>query len=98
MKHLLNKGNRTAKVSFLGETVEVNKLTVAQVESFQAKLKAAKEEDGLSIQREIIRLGVVGADELSDAELDSFPLDDIAKLATEVLRLAGVKTENPPKA
>jgi hypothetical protein len=96
MKHLLNKGNRTVKVTFLGETIEVRKLTVGQVEAFQKKVKSAGEDDGLDIQRQIIRLGVVGAEDMTDEELNSFPLDDLSSLATEILQFVGVKSDSKP--
>ena len=99
MKALLAKAaTKTTKVKFMDtETVEVRKLTVSQVKDFQAKLEANKgKEDvdtGLSLQRDLIRLAVIGADELTDEEMDQFPLDDITKLFDSILRLAGVKGE-----
>jgi hypothetical protein len=98
MKHLLSKKPKTVAVPFMEtETVEVRKLSTAQVLEFQSKLKAANEASeadagaGIAIQRDLIRMAVVGAEELTDAEMDSFPLDDISKLSTTVLELAGIK-------
>jgi hypothetical protein len=96
MKHLVGKAQKTVKVPFMDDTtVEVKKLTVAQVKEFQVKLESAKGEDttesGLNIQRSVIRMGVVGAEDLTDEELDSFPLDEVVNLAQKVLELAGVK-------
>lgn len=95
MKHLLGKERKTVKVKFLGENVDVRKLSVAEVEEFQAKLTAAKEDEtrGLSLQRDIIRLGVAGAEDLTDAELNSFPMDDLMRLSEEILRQAGIRAE-----
>lgn len=94
MKHLIGKVKSVA-VPFMDETVEVRKLSVTQVRTFQTSLEAIKEKEdsdqGLKIQREIIRMGVVGADELTDDDLDSFPLDDLSKLVQSILELAGVK-------
>lgn len=94
MKQLLGKV-KTVKVPFMEETVEVTRLTVAQVKEFQKELNASKdgevdEEAGLKIQRTIIRMAVVGAKDLSDDELDSFPLVELTKLSQKVLELAGV--------
>jgi len=93
MKHLLGKAKST-KVPFLGSEVEVNKLTVAQVKQFQAELNAVKdvvdEDSGLKIQRTIVRMGVVGAADLTDEELDSFPLVELTALTQKILELAGV--------
>jgi hypothetical protein len=97
MKHLVGKAQKTVKVKFMdGETVEVKKLTVSQVKDFQSQLDAIKEKDstdsGLQIQRSVIRMGVVGAEDLTDEELDSFPLDEVVNLAQKVLELAGVRS------
>ena len=46
MKHLVGKAQKAVKVPFMeGETVEVKKLTVAQVKEFQAKLTAIKDSE-----------------------------------------------------
>jgi hypothetical protein len=97
MKHLVGKAQKTVKVPFMdGESVEVKKLTVAQVKDFQSQLDSIKEKEstdsGLQIQRSVIRMGVVGADGLTDEELDSFPLDEVVSLAQKVLELAGVRS------
>ena len=94
MKQLLGKV-KTVKVPFMDETVEVTRLTVAQVKEFQKELNAVKlddadDEGGLKIQRTIVRMGVVGAADLTDEELDSFPLVELTKLVQEILKLAGV--------
>jgi hypothetical protein len=94
MKKLLGKV-KTITVPFMGdETVEVAQLTVAQVKDFQKELEAAKadegEDSGVRIQRAIIRMAVVGAKELTDEELDSFPLVELTKLTQKILELAGV--------
>jgi hypothetical protein len=96
MKHLVGKAQKTVKVPFMeNETVEVKKLTVAQVKEFQETLETIKNdesaESGLQIQRKIIRMGVVGAEDLTNDELDSFPLDEVVKLSQKILELAGVK-------
>lgn len=97
MKQLLGK-IKTVKVPFMEETVEVTRLTVAQVKEFQKELTSAKPvegdvedpDSGLKIQRTILRMAVVGASELSDEELDSFPLVELTKLTQKILELAGV--------
>jgi uncharacterized FlaG/YvyC family protein len=96
MKHLVGFKQKTVKVPFMEtETVEVKKLTVAQVKEFQAQLEEIKEKDsadsGLAIQRTIIKMAVVGAEDLTDEELDSFPLEEIVNLAQKILELAGVR-------
>lgn len=94
MKNLLGKV-KTISVPFMGdETVEVAKLSVAQVKDFQKELELAKadegEDSGIRIQRAILRMAVVGAKDLTDDELDSFPLADLTALVQRILELAGV--------
>jgi len=96
MKHLVGKAQKTVKVPFMdNESVEVKKLTVSQVKEFQKKLEEIKGQDstesGLDIQRSVIRMGVVGAEDLTDDDLDSFPLEAVVNLAQKVLELAGVR-------
>lgn len=96
MKHLVGLKQKTVKVPFMEtETVEVKKLTVTQVKEFQSSLTSAKtndeEDTGLKIQREVIRMAVVGAEGLTDEELDSFPLDDLSKLVQKILEFAGIR-------
>lgn len=97
MKNLLAKAaSKTTVVKFMDtEEVEVRKLTVAQVMEFQKKLDILKDKDsdpetGLTVQRDLIRMTVVGAEALSDDELNQFPLDDINKLFQSILVIAGV--------
>ena len=99
MKNLLEKANKTQKVKFMDtETVEVRKLTVAQVRDFQKLMgenpEEAGDEKGLELQRYVIRTAVVGADELTDEEMDSFPLDDLSRLVNSILELAGVRGDS----
>ena len=97
MKNLIGKV-KTVKVKFLEtETVEVRKLSVAQVREFQAQLTAVKEstdeDSGIAIQRSIIRMAVVGAADMTDDELDAFPIADLAALVQTILELAGLATK-----
>jgi hypothetical protein len=100
MKHLIGSQSPVKKLSFLNkkDAVEVKKLTGLEVKEFQSYInteaKTLPEADqGLAIQRKIIRMGVIGAEELSDDEIDGFPLEEISKLAKEVLIYSGINTE-----
>lgn len=96
---LVAKGERKAKsYRFLGTEIEIMPLSVSEVKKFQAAMKQQEEESsddddseaGLAAQRDLIRTGVVGAEDLSDEQLDQLPLADITKLANEVLKHAGL--------
>jgi hypothetical protein len=89
MKHLVGK-EITKKVAFVGDEVEVRLLTVGQareIEDLTKKVnkKPEKERDHLSILFKVIRMGVVGAQELSDEELESFPIAELTKLSQAIM-------------
>lgn len=101
MRSLLGQLAPTKKVTFLGkkDAVEIKKLTGIEVKSFQSyvnnEVKTLPEaEQGLAIQRKVIRIGVVDASDMTDDEIDSFPLDEVSKLAKEVLVYSGINTED----
>ena len=68
---------------------------------FQAYVKvdvaALPEEDkNTAIQNYLLRMGAVGADELTDEEILEFPLVDVADLVKEILKFSGVNTDAAP--
>jgi hypothetical protein len=99
MRNLIGKVRDTASVDFMGDKVEVVSLTVNEIRSFQKYAKEAQKadsEDGaLAIQRELIRLAVVGASDMTDEELDGFPIKALASLAKAILEHNGL---DPDKA
>ena len=100
MRELLKTKVPTRKVDFMGvkNAVEVKKLSGQEVKEFthfinvEAK-NLPESEQGLAIQYRVVRMGVLGADDLSDDELLSFPLDDVSSLAKAVLAYSGLGTE-----
>lgn len=100
MRNLIGQATPVKAVEFLGKpnAVEVRKLSGAEVKAFQAFIKkaAAKlppEDQGLAMQNYVIRAGVVGAQDMTDEELDSFPYDENAKLAKAVLVFTGIQVD-----
>jgi hypothetical protein len=97
MKHLTNKP-LSEKFPFMGDEVEIRKLTVREVRQVQelvtANLKSKKgktdEESGLALMRGILRIAVIGADEMTDEDFDSFPLVELNELSSQVLRISGI--------
>lgn len=93
MKNLVGKVI-TEKADFMGETVEIRKLSVSQVMEVQKivknSAKSKKEEDQLGLLRDVIRLAVVGAEELSDEDFNTFPLSELNELTNKVLRFSGL--------
>jgi hypothetical protein len=97
MKHLVGKVI-TKKYPFMDDEVEVRKLSVAEVFKVQALVKKSSkksdEASQLALLRDVIRLAVVGAHELSDEEFDEFPLGELSELSNNVLNFSGLSGES----
>ena len=89
MKHLVGK-NMSKEVEFMGDKVTIKKLTVSEIMKIQDASKKLKEGDEVSILRTMIRLAVSEAKELKDADLDSFPLDELSRLGSEIVEYSGM--------
>jgi len=95
MRKLIGKTRHTTEVEFMGEKVEVLELSVNDVKTFQrfATENKDSEDGGLAIQRELIRMAVVDASDMTDEELDGFPLKELSKLAKQILTINGLDSE-----
>jgi hypothetical protein len=89
MKHLVGKKMST-EVSFMGETVKITKLSVAEILKIQDSTKKQKAGDEVSTLRLLIKMAVEGAKDLSDQEIESFPLDELSKLGSEIIKFSGM--------
>jgi hypothetical protein len=93
MKHLVGK-TITEKVPFMGDKVEVKKLTVGEILALQEVItKVGDSTDAkaqLGLLRDIIKVAVIGADELSDEDFDTFPIEELNKLSNKVMELSGL--------
>jgi hypothetical protein len=93
MKHLVGK-ELTEKVPFMGDEVEVRKLTVGQIMSMQKIIdKATKSKDEtaqIKLLCDIIKIAVVGAEELTQEDFDTFPLGELSALSENVMRVSGL--------
>ena len=92
MKHLVGK-TVTKTVEFMDDKVQIKQLSVADVLSLQDALKDADEADSLETVSKLIRAGVVGAEEMSDEDLQGFPLGELLELSQEVMAYCGLKAE-----
>ena len=77
------------------DEVEVRQLTINTVLKVQDMVnKSAKAKDQekaqMDLMRSVIRLAVVGAEEISDIEFDTFPLGEITKLSEQILNVSGL--------
>ena len=93
LRNLLSK-TITKKVKFMGDEVEVCKLTIAQVERIQAFTKDASENsesDIFASLKKILDEGVTGFSELTMEEFKQFPLEELQALSSHVTEFSGLK-------
>ncbi len=85
----------TKTYKFLGEDVKIAKLSVSQVMEIQEAASHTTESDnqGLDLLRSVIRMSVEGATELSDEDFAGFPMDELSKLSTEIMKFSGIGAE-----
>jgi len=99
-KSLINK-RMTKKVKFMGEDVEISKLTVSEIKEIQALAKeneSATEDDGseFKLVATIIGFAVADAADLSEEDFNGFPVDELSKLSNEIMKFSGLGGD--PKA
>lgn len=92
MKHLVGK-TVTKTVEFMDDKVQIKQLSVKDVMELQELLKDATETDSIDTIGVIIRAGVVGAEDMSDDDLQSFPVGELMALSQEIMAYCGLKAE-----
>lgn len=84
------------KVKFLGEDVDIFKLTVGQVLEIQklVKISESKEdksdEDGLETLMYVIRNGCPEFKDYSNDDIQDLPMDELTKLSNEIMKYSGL--------
>jgi hypothetical protein len=93
MKHLVGK-RITKKVPFMGDEVEIIKLSVGQVLEVQKLLnkssKSKSEESQVELIRDVVKLAVIGANELSNEDFKQFPLAELNELSEAIISYSGL--------
>jgi len=93
MKHLVGK-SITEKVDFMGEELQVKKLTVNEVFKIQDLIKKSQNKkqdyDDIALIKDVIRMAVTGANEISDEEFNSFPVGELTALSESIMNIAGL--------
>lgn len=103
MKHLINSKLPTKFYDFMGQknSVEIRKLSAQEVLDFQTYVKSVVPQDekepqdadsGFAIQFYLIKKTVKDAEDISDQELKTFPLEDLSRLTEEILKFSGLDT------
>lgn len=85
----------TKTVKFMGEDVKISKLSVSEVMTIQDSAKNIENEDtgGFAILKTVIMSSVEGAKELTNEDFEAFPMDELSKLSSEVMKFSGIGTE-----
>lgn len=93
MKHLVGK-SITKTVDFMGENVEIKKLSVSEVLSVQSLVKksekAKSEQAQISLLKDVIRIAVIDADGLTDEDFNTFPLGELTELSEKIMEYSGL--------
>ena len=88
----------TKKVSFMGEEIEIAKLSIRDVEGVQELVKSdsgTKETDLLFF---VLRRGVVGLEATTtDDDLRGLPLQEVAQLSEEIMTFSGLGKQPTPE-
>lgn len=96
MKHLVGKVIKK-KVPFMGDEVEIRKLSVAEVMEVQKMVNKATKAKGddaqLGLLRDVIRLATIGAEEITDKDFNTFPIAELNDLSTAILGFSGLGDE-----
>jgi hypothetical protein len=98
IKNLIGR-KMSREVKFMGENVTISKLSVSEVMEIQEKARKLEQEEsaGLDVLMTVIRSSVEGADELTDQDFESMPMDELAKLSGEIMKFSGIQGEAPKK-
>jgi hypothetical protein len=102
MKHLVGK-KITKKIPFMDSEVELKKLSVKEVQQVQKLVKANEknkdENSQIKLLTDLLKISVIGADELSDEEFSTFPIGDLTFLSEEIMSYSGLSAPagEPPK-
>lgn len=100
LKDLLKK-KMTKSVSFMGDEVEIKKLSVAEVLDLQSTVstiqskKKVTETDSMSIVIKTLRLGLLSDEGLTDEEFMEYPLDELSTLSDAIVIFSGMGSNAP---
>jgi hypothetical protein len=76
---------------FMGVDIKISKLSVSQVLEIQEAAKETEVTDqGLSLLRKVIKMSVEGADTFTDEDFNNFPMDELSKLSTAIMKFSGI--------
>lgn len=88
MKHLVNKKDFFKTATFMGEEIQFRPVTVGLAKKIDALAKDITDEnqaDNLDVLKFIITETVVGAEDLTDEDFESFPITELVKLTEDIM-------------
>lgn len=78
----------------MGDEVEVKKMTVGEILDMQKLINSAakskKEDAQIGLLRDIIRVAVIDAADITDEEFNTFPISELNSLSEKILELSGI--------
>lgn len=84
----------TKKVKFMGQDIDISKLSVSQVLTIQEKAavvdKATDPKENLKLLSMVIGFGAVELSELSEDDLFELPMDELSNLSQEIMKYSGM--------
>jgi len=91
----LMKKNRTKKITFMGGELEIKMLTFNQIKQFSELAEAAENandiESNSKQMAELLKVSVVGMEELSIDDIGEIPLGTLTDVVNEVLLFNGLR-------
>ena len=97
MKNLV--GKRIVKtVTFMGEKTEISKLSVQQgleIQELARKMAESPDDEGtgMGILMAVIKASVKGAEDLTEEDFNSFPMDELSSLSKSIMQFSGMAGE-----
>ena len=91
LKDLVGK-EITKLVPFMGQKLQIKKLTVNEVLAIQELAKDAgdNEEANFELLRTVVRKAAKGADELSDDDFHELPIEELSTLSNAIMTYSGM--------
>jgi hypothetical protein len=84
----------TKKTKFMGQDLDICKLTITQVMRIQAQAKVleenASETENLKLLSIVVQEGAKELSELTAEQLYEFPMDELTTLSNEIMKYSGL--------
>jgi hypothetical protein len=91
----------TRDAKFMGTNVKISKLNLDEVMQIQRLAKEmeankdnASDDAGMDLLKMVIRQSAEGATDLSDEDFATFPMDELSKLADDIMKFSGMGTKD----